>query len=686
MPPPPGKQVVHEQPAAAPHDVVSEDTGPTEKPSRGTRAREAAKAAALAAAAHAAPAQRERIIAEVSAAAFAKAQAGEDLQALKSRPSKEQGKEATGQASTPQAEAASYHPPAWRGAPEGIPYTLEIMKGGAVLGKTELETKDHWTFGRHPRSDFVLEHPSASRLHAVLQFRGTDAQGFLFDAGSAHGSFLNKQRLPPREHTPIRVGDVLRFGQSSRLYLYGGPEELMPEEGLTKSQRKQTALIEAKESRKEREAQIAKAQMAQAISGGVSWGMAGDAADDMDEDELPPGGPVDWRAYSQTNTLTDKQQKLATKLRRLENRVMNLSRELERIRAKQTQYEEMSAGQASTMARNETEIDRSTEEMEDLEETLNESIAESIKSRQRQADRAAGKVVAKKRRRAADEEDEDARGSSDEDEFYDRTVAGGQKKQKRQLAKKPPAADDAATIYGRKEALVLERQHLQAQLAREEAAAAAAKGSQAATGPQASGAADTAKPADTSEAGGTAADDSLDAFMSSMDRQVEVDKVHKLRVEGTRAAAEARAKGLRQHAVEQQRAQEEVDREQARKQAAAAAVEEVEEVEEAPTPGMAMDEQSGGGASYAPSQSGLLTRGEVKAGRGPKEKHPSQTEGMSTTDDQVLEDMAVLARSRAAAATADGLDESEAAAGQAWKPPQGQRGDGRTKLNDLLGY
>ena len=52
------------------------------------------------------------------------------------------------------------------------------------------------------------------------------------------------------------------------------------------------------------------------------------------------------------------------------------------------------------------------------------------------------------------------------------------------------------------------------------------------------------------------------------------------------------------------------------------------------TSGMAMDEQSGGGASYAPSQSGLLTRGEVKAGRGPKEKHPSQTEGMSTTDDQ----------------------------------------------------
>ncbi len=91
-------------------------------------------------------------------------------------------------------------------------------------------------------------------------------------------------------------------------------------------------LLQAKERRKEREAQISKAQMDIAISGGVSWGMGGDAADDMDDDDEPAGGTVDWRMYSQTHTLTDKQQKIATKLRRLENRVMNLSRELERIR------------------------------------------------------------------------------------------------------------------------------------------------------------------------------------------------------------------------------------------------------------------------------------------------------------------------------------------------------------------
>ena len=49
-----------------------------------------------------------------------------------------------------------------------------------------------------------LEHPSISRLHAVLQFRGRDSAAFLYDAGSSHGSFLNKQRLPPHSHSPLR--------------------------------------------------------------------------------------------------------------------------------------------------------------------------------------------------------------------------------------------------------------------------------------------------------------------------------------------------------------------------------------------------------------------------------------------------------------------------------------------------
>lgn len=41
-----------------------------------------------------------------------------------------------------------------------------------------------------------------------------------------------------------RVGDVVKFGLSTRLYLFGGPEELRPAEGLTKLQKRQLAALE----------------------------------------------------------------------------------------------------------------------------------------------------------------------------------------------------------------------------------------------------------------------------------------------------------------------------------------------------------------------------------------------------------------------------------------------------------
>ena len=46
------------------------------------------------------------------------------------------------------------------------------------------------------------------------------------------------------KHAAHRVGDMMRFGLSTRLYLFGGPEELRPEEGLSKLQRRQLAALE----------------------------------------------------------------------------------------------------------------------------------------------------------------------------------------------------------------------------------------------------------------------------------------------------------------------------------------------------------------------------------------------------------------------------------------------------------
>ena len=61
------------------------------------------------------------------------------------------------------------------------------------------------------------------------------------------------------------------------------------------------------------------------------------------------------------------------------------------VQAKQTAMEELTQGQASTLVRNEQIIDKSMEEMEDLEEMLNESISDSMRSTREKASGQAGK-------------------------------------------------------------------------------------------------------------------------------------------------------------------------------------------------------------------------------------------------------------------------------------------------------
>lgn len=94
-------------------------------------------------------------------------------------------------------------------------------------------------FGRLPVCDVSLDHPSISRYHAVLQYRpadaanvSTDVEGgtlsaggpneagfYVYDLNSTHGSFLNKSKLQPRVYYRVRVGQMVRFGGSSRLFV-----------------------------------------------------------------------------------------------------------------------------------------------------------------------------------------------------------------------------------------------------------------------------------------------------------------------------------------------------------------------------------------------------------------------------------------------------------------------------------
>jgi ABC-type multidrug transport system ATPase subunit/pSer/pThr/pTyr-binding forkhead associated (FHA) protein len=87
-----------------------------------------------------------------------------------------------------------------RGAPQRI----------SLAGKTAL------TFGRDPRNDVALDHPSVSRLHARLV---RYAEGFAIeDHGSTNGTFVNGTRLVPGQPTALRIDDVIRIGPAKFIY------------------------------------------------------------------------------------------------------------------------------------------------------------------------------------------------------------------------------------------------------------------------------------------------------------------------------------------------------------------------------------------------------------------------------------------------------------------------------------
>jgi len=63
---------------------------------------------------------------------------------------------------------------------------------------------------------------SVSRYHAVLQFKG-DGTVYVYDLGSTHGTRLNKQVVPAKQHVRVPLGGFLKFGESARSFILQGP-------------------------------------------------------------------------------------------------------------------------------------------------------------------------------------------------------------------------------------------------------------------------------------------------------------------------------------------------------------------------------------------------------------------------------------------------------------------------------
>lgn len=348
-----------------------------------------------------------------------------------------------------------------------VEYQLEILKSGQMIRTLDLtkycrrSDKGWISFGRVPDNDWEVQHPSTSRYHVVVQCSGDDGV-FLYDMGSTHGTFLNKTEIPKKQYIPFRVGDQMRIGNSDRVYVLNGPQDLMPAEGMSRAEKQQAEVLEAYRRNKKAEEEKAKEQMAIAMSRGE--GMSSDKVQ-----AALYSGNFDWRGYAREKGLTDKQQKVADKIRKKQNRIEHVQRENDRIMAKQKQDhgslldEGLTVGQANTLAKNEREIGQLMEEIEDLEDQIIDSIQDSIDS----ALGSKTKISAKHARNDGSDEDLE---SDDDDMVFDRTKT--RKKKYKKTSKSLDAsrkAMDARDILKEIQTLETERDTLTQELDREDA-------------------------------------------------------------------------------------------------------------------------------------------------------------------------------------------------------------------------
>ncbi|XP_038078519.1 kanadaptin-like [Patiria miniata] len=184
-----------------------------------------------------------------------------------------------------------YKEPSWSGVPQKE-YFLDVLKGGAIISKIPLNDKSYHVFGRLETCDIPLEHPSLSRYHLVLQYRLTgdsehDPGFYLYDLGSTHSSWFNKQQMEGRVFYRIRVGHMFKLGGSSRMYILQGPSEDQEAESelsvkeLKELRQQQLAELEEQKSRKQ-EKEEAEIRQEEEKDAGISWGMDYEDADDAD--------------------------------------------------------------------------------------------------------------------------------------------------------------------------------------------------------------------------------------------------------------------------------------------------------------------------------------------------------------------------------------------------------------------
>jgi smad nuclear-interacting protein 1 len=119
-----------------------------------------------------------------------------------------------------------------RKPPASQPWRLYVFKGAETLDTIQLWTESCWLIGREASvADLLVEHPSCSKQHAVIQFRHSvkvneygdrksQVRPYLIDLDSANGTKLNGERITGSRYVEVRDKDIVQFGLSEREYVF----------------------------------------------------------------------------------------------------------------------------------------------------------------------------------------------------------------------------------------------------------------------------------------------------------------------------------------------------------------------------------------------------------------------------------------------------------------------------------
>jgi|UniRef100_A0A7S4LMV6 hypothetical protein len=121
-------------------------------------------------------------------------------------------------ASKLEAQSQYFVCPEWGAKPQPGWY-LDVRKGLTSIGQHPIDQHPYYLLGRNVKVvDYVLEHPSISRVHVALVHHQSGSL-FLIEMGTKYGTTINGKAAPKLSPVKLHVGDSFKVAESSREYV-----------------------------------------------------------------------------------------------------------------------------------------------------------------------------------------------------------------------------------------------------------------------------------------------------------------------------------------------------------------------------------------------------------------------------------------------------------------------------------